>query len=919
MLGRRSECETLDRLLADVHAGRSRALVLRGEAGVGKTALLEHLLDRASGCRIARAAGVESEMELPFAGLHQVCAPFLDRLEHLPGPQREALGTVFGRSAGPAPDRFIVGLAVLGLLSDIARDRPLVCVVDDAQWQDRATMQTLGFVARRLMAESVGLVFAVREPSDITDLAGLSELAVGGLSDADARALLDRALPGRLDERVRDRIVAETRGNPLGLLELPRGLTVAELAGGFGLPGALPLTTRIEQSFVRQLDGLAPETRRLLLLAAAEPVGDAGLLWRAADELGLSADAAEPARAAGLIETGVSVRFRHPLVRSVAYRTATAGDRREAHRALAAATDPAADPDRRAWHRARAAVGPDEDLAGELERSAGRARARGGVAAAAAFLARATELTPDPAVQAARTLAAAQAKFDAAAPETALEILASAEPAKLDELDSARHARLRAQITFARTRGAGAARLLLEAAQRLDPFGPELAREAYLEALRAAIFAGRLIDGTTVQAIAQAARSAPPAAQPPRAIDLLLDGLTTRFSEGYGPGAAPLRRALEAFWHEGDPTEDDQRWLWLACPVAPEPVGPDLWDDATWERLSGRAVAMARDAGALTVLPIALTARASVHVMCGEFAAADVLIAEADAISAATGNAPLPYTAVLLAAWRGDKAAATGLIERGVARATATGEGRAIGLAEHATAVLHNGLGQYSVALAAARRACAYDDPGFYGWSLVELVEAAVRVEADDEAAWALGELEARTRAAATSWARGVECLTRALCSDDDDADPLYREAIDQLGACRVVLHTARAQLLYGEWLRRRQRRTDARAQLRAAHETFRDSGADAFAERAGRELAATGEVVRRRTDDTRDHLTPQEAQIARLAAEGRTNPEIGAELFISPRTVEYHLAKVFTKLGIASRRELQRALAESANVLALT
>jgi DNA-binding CsgD family transcriptional regulator len=900
-------------LLADVRGGQSRVLVLRGEAGMGKSALLEYLLDGASGCRTARTAGVESEMELAFAGLYQLCAPFLDRLERLPGPQREALETVFALSEGPPPDRFLVGLAVLGLLSDVAQDRPLVCVVDDAQWQDRAAAQCLGFVARRLLAESVALVFAVREPSDAPDLAGLPELMIRGLGGADARALLDSVTPGRLDESVCDRIVAETRGNPLALLELPQGLTAAELAGGFGLPDILPLSTRIEQSFLRRLTSLPPETRRLMVVAAAEPVGDVTLLWRAAGRLGLGAEAAAPAQTAGLIDFGVRVRFRHPLVRSAAYRAATAHERQQAHRALAAATDPQSDPDRRAWHRAHAAVGPDEEVAAELERSAERARARGGVAAAAAFRARATELTPDPVRRAARALTAAQAKFDAAAPEAALELLAAADPAQLDELERARGARLRAQITFVRTRGADAARLLLEAARRLDPFSPALAREAYLEALRAAIFAGRLVEGSSVETVADAARAAPPAGRPPRAIDLLLDGLATRFTEGYAAAAPSLRRALDAFWQEGEPTEDDMRWLWLACPVAPEPIAPDLWEDETWDRLSGRAVTMAREAGALTVLPIALTARAGVHVHAGEFSAADALVDEADAISAATGNAPLRYTSLLLAAWRGDSTRAQELTEAAFADAAGSGEGRAIGLAEHASAVLHNGLGEYPVALAAARRACEHDDVGFFGWSLAELVEAGARARAADKAAAALAQLEERTAAAGTSWALGMQARSRALLSTGEEAEALYREAIDRLGRSSILVHVARAQLLYGEWLRREHRRTEAREQLHAAHKTFSRIGAQAFADRAGRELAATGETVPRRTAETRDYLTAQEAQIARLAADGHTNPEIGARLFISPRTVEYHLRKVFTKLGIGSRRELRRALPNQA------
>jgi DNA-binding CsgD family transcriptional regulator len=395
-------------------------------------------------------------------------------------------------------------------------------------------------------------------------------------------------------------------------------------------------------------------------------------------------------------------------------------------------------------------------------------------------------------------------------------------------------------------------------------------------------------------------------------MDLLLDGLATRFTEGYAAAAAPLRRALDAFWQEGEPSDDDRRWLWLACPVAPEPVAPDLWDHETWDRLTGRAVTMAREAGALTVLPVALTARAGVHVHAGEFAAAEALVEEADGISAATGNVPLRYTSLLLAAWRGDRLMAQKLIESSLADATASGEGRAIGLAEHASAVLHNGLGQYPVALAAARRACEHEDLGFFGWSLAELVEAGARADARDEAVAALALLEERTDVAGTSWALGMQARSRALLSTGEEAEAWYREAIDHLGRTTIVVHVARAQLLYGEWLRREQRSHDARVQLRRAHETLSRIGAHAFAERAGRELAATGEMVPRRTAETGDELTAQEAQVARLARDGSTNPEIGAQLFISPRTVEYHLRKVFLKLGIRSRRELRGALPDA-------
>ena len=898
LLGRRGERAALDRLLAGVRAGQSQVLVLRGEAGVGKSALLEDLRERASGCRVARTAGVESEMELAFAGLHQLCAPFLDRLERLPEPQRAALGTAFGLSLGPAPERFLVGLAVLGLLSEVAEERPLVCLVDDAQWQDRASAQALAFVARRLQAESVALVFAVREPAE--ELAGLPELVVEGLDDEAARALLRSAIRGRLDERVRDRIVAETRGNPLALLELPQGLTVAELAGGFGLPDLL-LATRIEQSFLRRLASLPDATRRLLVVAAAEPVGDVSLLWRAAGRLGLGAGAAAAAEGAGLVELGVRVRFRHPLVRSAAYRAAVPEERREAHRALGEATDPEADPDRRAWHRAHAAAGLDEAVAAELERSADRAQGRGGVAAAAAFLERAAALTPDPARRGARALAAAQATLEAGAPDAAEALLAVVEMGPCDELRRARLARLRAQIAFARRRGGDDPPLLLDAARRLEPLDPALARETYLEALAAAIFAGRLSGPVGVREVAEAARAAPPAPAPPRASDLLLDGLVTRFTEGYAAGVAPLRRALEAF---APGAEGDPRRLWMACRVAPE-----LWDDERWHVLTTHGTRLAREAGALTVLPLALTYRAAVAVHAGELAAAGALIEEADGITAATGNVPLMYASLLLAAWRGQEAPALKLIEASIRDAAARGEGRAIGLTEYATAVLFNGLGRYEAALAAARRAREHLDLEILGWTLTELVEAGVRGGARDEAAAALERLEERTAAAGTDWALGIGARSRALLGEGEEAEAAYREALDRLGRSRILVHLARAQLVYGEWLRREQRRLDAREQLRAAYDTFTRIGADAFAERAGRELVATGETVRRRTVQTRDHLTAQEAQIARLAATGHTNPEIGAQLFLSPRTVEYHLHKVFAKLGIGSRRELRGLL----------
>jgi DNA-binding CsgD family transcriptional regulator len=906
LLGRRSECETLERLLADAEEGQSRVLVVRGEAGVGKTALLGYLEARASAYRIARSSGVESEMELAFAGVHQLCAPMLGRLARLPGPQRDAVSTAFGLSAAPAPDLLLVGLALLGLLSDVAKDGPLLCLVDDAQWLDRASARVLAFVARRLLAEPLALVFAVREPSEELELRGLPALGIGGLSDADSRALLDSAVAGRLDEQVRDRIVAETRGNPLALLELPRGLTAEQLAGGFARPDARPLESRIEHSFLLRVQSLPVETRRLLFAAAADPLGDAALLKRAAARLGIDLDAAAPAEAAGLIELGKRVRFRHPLVRSAAYRAASVSDRRKVHRALAEATDPASDPDRRAWHRAHAAVGFDDDVADELERSANRAQNRGGAAAAAAFLERATELTADPGRRGARALAAAEAKFEAAAPDVAYELLAIAELCPLDDLQRARLTRLRAEFVFARNRGSDAPPLLLDAARRLEPLNEALARETYLDALGAAVFAGRLGGRVGVREAAEAARAAAPGPQPPRPIDLLLDGVAARFTDGYVAGVPAVTRALQAFRREAlRGGEDLMRWLWMAWLLAGE-----LWDDETWYQLATRAVRLARKAGALTVLPVDLEYRAGVHVHAGEFDAASALIEESDAISAATGNAPLRYTALVLAGWRGEQAPTLSLIESAARDATARGEGRAIGLGHYVTAVLYNGLGEYQTALAGARRACDYEDLVLFGWSLVELVEAGVRSGARDVAAAALRQLEERTRAAGTDWALGILARSTALLSDGPVAEALYREAIERLERGRIVVHLARAHLLYGEWLRREHQRVEAREQLRSAYDMLSRIGAEAFAERARHELLATGETVRKRTMATRAVLlTAQEAQIARLAGEGRTNREIGSKLFISPRTAEYHLHKVFAKLGISSRRELRLPL----------
>ncbi len=901
---RHAECDVLGRLVAAVRAGESRALVVHGEPGVGKTALLEYLAGQASGCRVVHAGGIQSEMELAFAFLHQLCAPMLDRLERLPAPQRDALRTAFGLSAGPAPDRFLIGLATLGLLSEMAGERPLVCIVDDEQWLDSASAQVLGFVARRLGAESVGLVFGARVPTG--DLAGLPELVIGGLREDDARTLLDSALTGPLDTLIRDQIVAEAHGNPLALLELPRGWTAAELAGGFGLPGAVPLAGRIEESFRRQLGALPAQPRRLLQLAAAEPTGDPVLVWRAAGRLGICAEAAGPAVEAGLAEFGVRVRFRHPLVRSAAYQSAPMDDLREIHAALAEVTDPASDPDRLTWHRAAATAAPDEGVATELERSAGRAQARGGLSAAAAFLERAMLLTPDPGRRADRAIAAAEAKHQAGAPEVAAELLVIAEAGPLEELARARISLLRGQMAFSAGNSSDTPRLLIDAARRFEALDTRLARETYLEALSAALLGHRTSQIGTLE-IARAARGA--TAAPPsdsRAPDLLLEGMATLITDGYETGVPAVQRALSVF-RDGDlPIGEQLRWLFVATRCA-----IDIWDDESWRDLAIRQVELARAVGALSLLPFAITQRFGMHLHAGEFATVAQLVDEFSVLKEATATGLPDFGTMMLAAWQGRSREAFRLIDEFITDMSERGQGYGVSLPYYTASVLYNGLGRYADAMASAELASEQrDDLAFANLALAELIEAAVRGGQPERAAAAMRRLTELTLPSGTAWGWGVAARSRALLSEGDEAERLYREAIGHLSSAPARTELARAHLLYGEWLRRQRRRREAREHLHTARDMLEAMGMDAFAERAGRELRATGETARKRTAAAKDEeLTAQEAQIARLAREGLSNPEIGSRLFISARTVQYHLGNIFAKLGIASRSQLSHVL----------
>jgi len=902
--GRENERAALETLLGDVREGRSRVVVLSGEAGVGKTALLDYLDGRATGCQVTRWLGVESEMELPFAALRQLCEPFLDRLDALAEPQRRALTTALGLSSGTPADRFLIGLAVLNLLAERAEHTPVLLVIDDAQWLDRISAQVLAFVGRRLLAERVGLVFAVRDSAADGDLTGLPILPVDGVDDTAAREILASLVAGPTDLRVRDRIIAEAHGNPLALLELPQTWLAADWTA-HGRHGA-PLTSRIEQCFVDRLTPLPPDVRRFLLVAAAEPVGDSALLWRALDRLGVDRDAAVAAVATGLIEVATQVRFQHPMVRSAAYRSMPPEDRLAAHRVLAEVTDPAIDPDRRAWHLSRATVGPDEQVAAELEAAADRARSRGGLVAAAAFLEQAATLTPDPERHAERTLAAAWAKCDAGFLDAALTLLGAVDSGPPDPLRTAQAEHLRGQIAFDRAYGASAAQFLLSSARQLEPLDPRLARDTHLEALAAAMWASDPRSPAPLTAAARAARAAPPAPEPPRATDLLLDGLALRLSDGYAAAAPALARALDAARTTGVGAEDVGRLLWMVGNRVSGILATEVWDFDAGHELANRQVQLARDAGALVQLQFALNFLANYEILAGRLEAAAALVAEDQLVAEAAGQPRVGYTAMLLAAFRGDEASARDLIAAETGEEAQRERGRIVSFASYATAVLENGLARYGAACAAARQVFDYDVLGYRTLVVGELAEAALRTGDVQRVADAADWLAERARVTQTDWARGMQARVRAMLSDGDEADTLYRASIDHLTATNVRTELARSHLLYGEWLRREGRRIDARAELHAAQDMLTAMGMAGFAERARRELTATGATARRRTVETSYELTAQETQIARLARDGYSNPEIGTRLFLSPRTVEWHMRRVFSKLGISSRRQLR-------------
>jgi DNA-binding CsgD family transcriptional regulator len=903
LVGRQRERETLDLLLGVAREGRGAVLALHGEAGVGKTRLLEYAAEAAGDFQAVRISGVEGEMELPFAAIQQLLSAFAELTEHLPKPQRDALGVAFGLSSGATPDRFLVGLATLGVLSEAAEGRPLLALVDDAQWLDDSSAHALAFVARRLAAERIVLLFATRKPGELLD--GLPKLEVGPLGRVDSRALLESALPARLDEHVLDRIVLETRGNPLALLELPRGLTPAQLAGGFGLPVTKTMPANIEESFTRRVAGLPYDARRFLLLASAESAGDPSLLWRAAQELGIAESIVETLESEGFLDVGPRVVFRHPLVRSAVYRGAGVKDRSAVHRSLAEATDPRIDPDRRAWHLGQAISMPDEAVAAALEHSAGRAQARGGLAAGAAFLSRAADLTPEPRRRSQRLLAAAGAKRDAGDLDDALGLVAGVDLGVLDELDCGRVRLLEARIALEQRRAVDAGRLFLGAATRLQKIHPVLARDAFLEALGGVLTNDVAVDGGAL-VVAAAARAAPPPPGDPGCVEILLHAYANRLIDGYAAAAPLYAEALGLVLDADSPDDGGAGWrLSLSSARDQNVLALELWDEEALHLLADRQVQVARDTGALGHLQFALSFLARSHMLAGELTVAAAMLDEADLIAEATGNPVLVNAPVVLAAWRGGEPEAADLIDANSEEAMR----RRWTSNDYARAVLFNGLGRYEEARDVAWDAMKPDPIGYGTFLIPELAEAASRSADRDLLDYAVGWLGERTDVIESAWADGVAARVRALATDGDEAESLYRRSIDHLSGTRLRPELARSRLLYGEWLRRSRRRVDAREQLRVAFEDFDGMGAGAFADRAERELLATGAQARKRTVETVDQLTPQESQIARLAADELTNREIAARLFISPSTVEYHLRKVFRKLDVKSRTQLAARL----------
>ncbi len=898
LVGRLPERQLLQRLVADVAAGRSRALVLRGEDGVGKSALLRHLTGELTGWRILSVQAGPAECGVSYSALHRLCSPLLGQLDALSVPQREALERSFGLRPGPAAEPALTALATYALVVNAAKDYPLACVVDDAHWLDPASASAQSYLARRLSAERVALLCASRPTADGDPLLQLPAMRMTGLAVPDARRLLLDKLVGPLDGSVAARIVAECRGNPRVLLGLPATWGTAELAGGFAVSDGQQVPPPLRRRWSERIRALPPETRLLVVAAAAEPLGDPLLLRRAAEALGTVLDAVSPAVDAGLLQVHSRVLFAHPLIRDVAYGSCTADERARAHGALAAATDPDADADRRAWHRAWATRAADDSVASALEAAAAQAHARGGLAAGAAFLTRATELTADARIRSRRAVDAAAANLEAGSFDIARTMLDVARAHRADEPLAAHIALVEARLALAEVGGNEATLALQQAARRLEPVERRLACETYVDALTAAAFQSVPHEPGGLRETARAARAVLPTLAATGTAGLLLSALAS-FAET-GTSTSHCRTALRAVSEDSE--RGELRWLWHGTLLA-----FNTWDDRTARLLANRHVRVCRTTGALSQLPLALGAAAIMAMLDGELSTASSVLAAGRTTGRALGVDGDPPAALLVHAWRG-RAQDRVVVDDGRELAAARGDGHLLAMADYAQAVLRNGSGDRTEALSAALRAVVEHDFLASNWCWAELVEAAARAGRQDLAEEGVHELAHRTRGAGSDWASGVHARSAALVSTGVAAEDAYRRAIDHLRRTKLRLELARTHLLYGEWLRHVDRRSDARIELHTAYDAFLAMGMEAFAARARAELSLSGGAVRPLAGE-QDALTAQEEQIAGLARDGLSNPEIGALLFLSSRTVEWHLRKVFTKLGISSRRELRRAL----------
>jgi DNA-binding CsgD family transcriptional regulator len=906
LYGRDPERSRIGELLAGARASRGAVLIISGEPGVGKSALLQDARDQARGMRVLGSVGVESEAHLPFAALHQLLRPVLPHVESLPQPQAAALRGALGLAAGGAGDRFLVSLAVLTLLADAAEQGPpLLCLVDDAQWLDDASADALVFVARRLEAEGIVMLFGARE-GDVRrfDAPGLPELRLAGLDPATAGELIDRHAGAPLSWEVRNRLVVETGGNPLALLELSSSLSESQLSGGEAVLAPIPVSARVEHAFLVRFHALPEETQTLLLVAAADDSGELTTVRRAAAQLGATAEAFDSAEQAGLAHVrGNRLELRHPLVRSAVYQAAPLSRRQAAHGALASVLDGDAEADRRAWHRAAASVEPDSSVGEELEQTAERARRRGGFAAASLALERAAFLTTDEEHRARRLIGAAENAWLAGRMERALSLLDGARPHVSEPIQRADVDRFLGLIEMTRGVPADACLLLLRAATDVAPIDSERALQLLNLAGLAAAYTG---DKEAAVAIADVAGGLaveePPSA---RMLAQLLVGLGAHAEGDFAAAAPKLRVALELAHKLDEDAAGEQPVALLFAGRAALYLG----DDRVAYRAHHEAAARARASGALSIVTQILPRLATAEVWAGRWPSAAANAREGIQLAREIGQHDVVAQQLvmlgLIAALRGAEDECRSLVAESMELASARGLGIVAEIAHWALAVLELGLGRADEAL---KRCREISTTMVVFWGGLDRVEAAIRAGQRETARAWLDEFERWADSSAAGWARAVVLHCSALLADDESAaEQRFQEALGAHSEAARPFERARSELAFGEFLRRARRRVEAREHLQAALDGFEGLGATLWAERARVELRASGQTARKRDASTRDELTAQELQIARFVAEGLTNKEVAALLFLSPRTIDFHLRNVFKKLGIGSRTALAR------------